>query len=226
MVEDEQDAGEAPEPDTGRAAGAADAGAAGGLDLGGLLSQAMEMQGRLAGMQEAAAETVVEGRSGGGAVTIEVTGDLTFRSVTIDPAAVDPEDISLLEDMVLAALRDAMDQISEMSQSTMEQAGLGSLSALSEMMGLGDLGAVGGAGGAGMGVGSLAELGFPGLPGFLGEGNDADDDDEDEDEERSRTRSRTTSRRVMMPRAKAVPAEPCSSDPFKSSSMSWAGCRA
>jgi len=79
----------------------------GGMDLGGLLESAQEM---MAGMQ-AAADTVVEGTAGGGLVTVRVDGHFDFKRVSIAAAAVDPDDLSLLEDLVLAALRDAAAQL-------------------------------------------------------------------------------------------------------------------
>ena len=84
-------------------------GGAGGMDLGGLMEQAQAM---LAGAQSAAAE-VVEGSSGGGMVKIEVDGGMNFHSVKIDPSVVDPDDVEMLNDLVLAALRDAATQLQE-----------------------------------------------------------------------------------------------------------------
>ena len=112
-------------------------------DLGGLLAQAQEMQQQLMAAQAEAASTVVEGRAGGGAVIVEVTGGFDFRSVRIDPSVVDPEDPSLLEDLVLAALHDAVAQVNEM-----QQGAVGGL----------DLDALGGLGGLG-GGGAQGELG-------------------------------------------------------------------
>lgn len=76
-------------------------------DLGGLLEQAQKM------MQSAsaAADAVVEGAASGGLVKVEVDGHFDFKSVRIDPSAIDVEDVSLLEDLVLAALRDATMQL-------------------------------------------------------------------------------------------------------------------
>lgn len=91
-----------PEPD--ELAGLMGGGAAG---LGGLLEQAQKMMQSAA----AAADEVVEGVASGGLVKVEVDGHFDFKSVKIDPAAVDPDDVSLLEDMVLAALRDATRQL-------------------------------------------------------------------------------------------------------------------
>ncbi len=77
-------------------------------DLGGLLRQAQEMQERLVAAQAEAAERVVEGQAGGGVVKVTVTGAFDFRSVTIDPSAVDPDDVEMLQDLVLAAIHDAV----------------------------------------------------------------------------------------------------------------------
>ena len=79
----------------------------------------MEMQQQLLEAQAEAAEAVVEGQAGGGAVTVRVTGAMVFQSVTIAPAAVDPDDVDLLQDLVLAALNDAMDQVARLQQSSM-----------------------------------------------------------------------------------------------------------
>jgi DNA-binding YbaB/EbfC family protein len=97
----------------------------GGLDLGSLMEQASQMQQQMVEAQAAAATTVLEGVSGGGAVRITVTGTGEFRSVHIDPGAVDPADVALLEDLVLAALRDATTRIQELQAGAM--GGLGDL---------------------------------------------------------------------------------------------------
>ena len=77
------------------------------FDLGGLLQQAQAMQAQLLEAQAKAAEEVVEGESGGGVVKVRVTGGLEFQSVTIDPKAVDPDDVETLQDLIVAAVRDA-----------------------------------------------------------------------------------------------------------------------
>ncbi|MGH9149965.1 MAG: YbaB/EbfC family nucleoid-associated protein [Acidimicrobiales bacterium] len=77
--------------------------------LGDMLSQLTAIQEELVAAQAAVAGADVEGRSGGGAVKVVVTGDLSdVRSVTISADAVEAGDVSLLEDLVLAALRDAV----------------------------------------------------------------------------------------------------------------------
>ena len=104
---------------------------AGGMpDLGGLLESAQAM---MANMQAAASE-VVTGRAGGGVVSIEVDGHFNFQSVSIDPKAIDPDDMSLLEDLVLAALHDATSQLQSGQSGAMGGMDLGGM----------DLGGLGG----------------------------------------------------------------------------------
>lgn len=97
----------------------------GGLDLGNLMEQASQMQEQMAAAQHEAAATVLEGVAGGGAVRVTVTGTGEFQGVSIDPAAVDPEDVGLLEDLVLAALHDATARMGELQSQSM--GGLGDL---------------------------------------------------------------------------------------------------
>ncbi|HMJ74791.1 MAG TPA: YbaB/EbfC family nucleoid-associated protein [Iamia sp.] len=97
----------------------------GGLDLGSLMEQASQMQQQMAEAQAAAATTLLEGVAGGGAVKVTVTGTGEFQSIHIDPGAVDPDDVAMLEDLVLAALRDATARIQELQAGAM--GGLGDL---------------------------------------------------------------------------------------------------
>jgi DNA-binding YbaB/EbfC family protein len=90
-----------------------------------LLAQAQEMQQQLLQAKEDAADKVVEGSSGGGVVKVVVTGALEFQSVTIDPKAVDPSDVEMLQDLVLAAIHDAMDKANELNQAAL--GGLGDM---------------------------------------------------------------------------------------------------
>ncbi|HEX9681901.1 MAG TPA: YbaB/EbfC family nucleoid-associated protein [Acidimicrobiales bacterium] len=101
--------------------------------LGGLVEQVMQLGQRLGLAQADAGEVEVEGSAGGGAVRIVASGDGEFRSVRIDPAAVDATDVSLLEDLVLAALHDVTEKV--------EAARQASMSGLGELLGggLGDL---------------------------------------------------------------------------------------
>ena len=119
-----------PEPTSG---GPDDPGA--GFDMGALLEQAMGMQQQLMDAQAAAAQQVVEGQAGGGAVVVRVTGAMVFESVSIDPSAVDPDDVAMLEDLVLAALHDAMDEVAGLQQASMGGLDLGGLGDLGGMLG-------------------------------------------------------------------------------------------
>jgi len=96
-------------------------------DLGELLASAQKMQEQLLAAQAEAAEQVHEGHAAGGAVRVSVTGGLDFRSVSISPEAVDPDDVELLEDLVLAALHDAMAKVNEAQQGAMGGLDLGGL---------------------------------------------------------------------------------------------------
>ena len=73
-----------------------------------LLKQAQQMQARLAKAQEELENETVQASSGGGAVTVVATGKQSIESVTIDPAAVDPDDVEMLQDLVLTAVNEAL----------------------------------------------------------------------------------------------------------------------
>lgn len=107
-----------------------------GFDVSSLIEMAQNMQAQLAEAQAEVAAQVVEGQAGGGAVRVSMTGGLEFRAVHIDPSAVDPDDIPMLEDLVLAALNDAVARANEMQQQTL--GGLPGLGGLPEFMAGGD----------------------------------------------------------------------------------------
>jgi DNA-binding YbaB/EbfC family protein len=77
------------------------------------LKMIQQMQARLAQLQEELAATVVEGTAGGGAVRVEVNGLRAVQRVKIDPAVLDPDDVELLEDMIVAAINEAMKRAEE-----------------------------------------------------------------------------------------------------------------
>lgn len=74
-----------------------------------------QMQNRMAKIQQELETTVVEGSSGGGVVTARVTGSREFSGIRIDPSVVDPEDVEMLEDLITAAIQDAMTRAAELS---------------------------------------------------------------------------------------------------------------
>ncbi|MDI3339671.1 MAG: YbaB/EbfC family nucleoid-associated protein [Sphaerobacter sp.] len=78
-----------------------------------------QMQNRLLKMQQELEETTVEGSAGGGAVRVVVNGTRAVKSVSIDPEAVDPNDIEILEDMVLTAINDAMSKAEQLAAEKM-----------------------------------------------------------------------------------------------------------
>ncbi|MDP9386994.1 MAG: YbaB/EbfC family nucleoid-associated protein [Actinomycetota bacterium] len=95
------------------------------FDIGALLERAQAMQQQLLQAQATAAEQVVEGQSGGGVVKMRMTGALTFESVSIDPRALDPSDVSMLEDLVLAAANDALARAQDLNQQVLGGLDLG-----------------------------------------------------------------------------------------------------
>jgi hypothetical protein len=73
-----------------------------------MLRQVQDMQKAMAKAQEELADETVEASAGGGTVTVVVTGALEVREVRIDPAAVDPDDVEMLQDLVTAATNEAL----------------------------------------------------------------------------------------------------------------------
>ena len=80
-----------------------------------LLKQAQKMQQEMLAAQESLKDEVVDASAGGGMVTVRVTGDLEVKAITIDPQAVDPEDVELLQDMILAAVNEALRSAQELA---------------------------------------------------------------------------------------------------------------
>ena len=76
-------------------------------DIMGMMKAAGEMKAKMEAMQAELAELVVEGRSGGGMVTIALSGKGEMRSISIDPALLKPEDAGMVEDLIVAAFNDA-----------------------------------------------------------------------------------------------------------------------
>jgi DNA-binding YbaB/EbfC family protein len=81
-----------------------------------MMAQVQKMQKDMELAQEELKSEVVEASAGGGMVTVKVSGDLVVREVRIDPAAVDPEDVEILSDMVLAAVNEALRSAQELAE--------------------------------------------------------------------------------------------------------------
>jgi DNA-binding YbaB/EbfC family protein len=91
-----------------------------------ILKQAQQMQAEMAKAQEQLKEEIVEASAGGGMVKVTMTGDMQLREIKIDPEAVDPEDVDMLQDMVAAAVNEALRSAQELAASRMGGiAGLG-----------------------------------------------------------------------------------------------------
>jgi nucleoid-associated protein EbfC len=84
-----------------------------------LLAQVKKMQAEMQKAQEELAATIVSGSAAGGSVTVEVSGDRRVKRVQIAKEAVDPEDIETLEDLVTAAINDALRKANEISEKRM-----------------------------------------------------------------------------------------------------------
>ena len=110
----------------------------GGLDLNQLFGQAMQqaqtMKGRMEAMQDKVKDLEVEGSAGGGIVTVTATGAGKIRKIRIDPVAVDKRDVEMLEDLLVAAVNDALRRSSELVKNEM-----GDVTGGMDLGGLGDL---------------------------------------------------------------------------------------
>jgi DNA-binding YbaB/EbfC family protein len=102
-----------------------------------MLKQVQQMQAEMMKAQEGLKDEIVEASAGGGMVTVKISGELEIKDLTIDPEAVDPEDVEMLQDMVLAAVNEALRSAQELAANKMQQA-------------TGGLGGPGGLGGLGL----------------------------------------------------------------------------
>lgn len=89
------------------------------MDMRAMMKQAQKMQAQMAKAQEELKSFTYEGSAGGGMVKVVATGEGVISSVTIAPEAVDPDDVEMLEDMVLAAVNDALQGVAEESAARM-----------------------------------------------------------------------------------------------------------
>jgi hypothetical protein len=104
-----------------------------------MMRQVQKMQADMARAQEEIAAAEVQASSGGGMVTVTVTGTLEVKSVRIEPGAIDPEDPDLLSDLVMAAVNEALRSAQQLASERMERVT------------------------GGLDLGSLGGLGLPGL---------------------------------------------------------------
>lgn len=88
-------------------------GGGGGFNMQQMMRQAQKMQEQMAKAQEELAELLVTGTAGGGMVEITLSGKREVEGVTVKPEAVDPDDVEMLEDLIAAALGDALAKVAE-----------------------------------------------------------------------------------------------------------------
>lgn len=97
-----------------------------------LMKQAQKMQAQMAEQQKALEEKEFESTSGGGAVKLVMSGKREIKNLTIDPEAVDPDDVETLEDMIVAAFNEALKQVDEANAANISKmtGGMGGLGGL------------------------------------------------------------------------------------------------
>ena len=102
-------------------------GGMGGMNMNALMKQAQKMQKQMEETQAALAEQVIETTSGGGAVKVAVTAKKELKAITINPDVVDPDDVEMLEDLILTAVNEALRQADEVANNAMSKIAGGSL---------------------------------------------------------------------------------------------------
>ena len=90
-------------------------------NMAGMMKKVQKLQGDMAKMQEELKTRTLEATAGGGAVTVIVNGEKQIKSIKIAPSAVDPNDVEMLEDLVLSAVNEALRSAEEMMSSGMSK---------------------------------------------------------------------------------------------------------
>jgi nucleoid-associated protein EbfC len=114
-----------------------------------MLAEAQAMIAAQQEAQEALKDERVDATAGGGMVKVVLTGDMRIETLTIDPDAVDPEDVEMLQDLVVAAVNEGIRKAEELQQSKLGAPGGGDFDPMSmlDSLGMGGLGGMGGGGG-------------------------------------------------------------------------------
>ena len=94
-------------------------GGMGGMNMQNMMRQAQQMQQKMQQLQEEVEQREVEATAGGGVVRVVATGKKVIKSIEIKPEAVDPDDVEMLEDLVMAAVNEALFKADEMMQQEM-----------------------------------------------------------------------------------------------------------
>ncbi|MFZ5816224.1 MAG: YbaB/EbfC family nucleoid-associated protein [Bacillota bacterium] len=93
----------------------------GGGNMNQMMKQVQKMQQNMMKAQEEIAKKTVEGSAGGGTVKVVVTGDKRVTGITLAKEAVDPDDVEMLQDLILAAINDGMKKAEEMAEAEMKK---------------------------------------------------------------------------------------------------------
>lgn len=88
-------------------------------NMQGMMKKVQKMQSDMIKMQEDLKTRTIETTVGGGAVTVVVSGRKTLEKITIDPSAVDPEDVEMLQDLIVSAVNEGMRKVEEMTEKEM-----------------------------------------------------------------------------------------------------------
>ena len=100
----------------------------GGMNMNALMQQAKRMQEQMLKAQEELETAEVEGKAGGEMVVVTMNGKKEIKSIKLDKTAVDPDDVEMLEDLIIAAINDASAKADELSKDKMgPMGGLGGL---------------------------------------------------------------------------------------------------
>jgi len=90
-------------------------------NMGQIMKQAQKFQTKMAKLQEELSERIVEASAGGGMVTVVANGGQDVLSISIDPEVVDPDDVEMLQDLIMAAVNDALSKAKAMMNEEMGQ---------------------------------------------------------------------------------------------------------
>ena len=90
-------------------------------NMGNMMKQAQKMQKEMMKLQEEIEQRTVEASAGGGAVTVVITGKKEIKSIILNPEIVDPDDIEMLQDLIMAAVNEAIRQADEMAAKEMSK---------------------------------------------------------------------------------------------------------
>lgn len=91
----------------------------GGQDMNSMIHQARKMQDQITALQEDIEQRTFDATAGGGAVSVTVTGKKTIQSITLKPEVVDPSDIDMLQDLIISAVNEAINQVEEVTETEM-----------------------------------------------------------------------------------------------------------